>query len=150
MLFHFLNFSQCVLCMFGYKTIYKVTNSKIYSKGRYFVFILFKNYTANGSFGLQSSFPLICDITNSKSGLLKSDWLAGGECLVELCKSAKFANAVFFPCNHSEIANISTLMGPTLWVFKALQEMLICISATPKHLKASKTNLITRFTPNIW
>ncbi len=25
MLFHFLNFSQCVVCMFGDKTIYKVT-----------------------------------------------------------------------------------------------------------------------------
>ncbi len=38
MLFHFLNFSQCVVCMFGHKTIYKVTNLKVHSKGRYFVF----------------------------------------------------------------------------------------------------------------
>ncbi len=37
MLFHFLNFSQCVVCMFGHKTIYKVTNLKVYSNGRYFV-----------------------------------------------------------------------------------------------------------------
>ncbi len=32
MLFHFLNFSQCVVCMFGHKTIYKVTNLKVHSK----------------------------------------------------------------------------------------------------------------------
>ncbi len=38
MLFHFLNFSQCVVCMFGHKKIYKVTNLKVHSKGRYFVF----------------------------------------------------------------------------------------------------------------
>ncbi len=38
MLFHFLNFSQCVVCMFGHKTIYKVTNLKVHSKGRYLVF----------------------------------------------------------------------------------------------------------------
>ncbi len=46
MLFHFLNFSQCVVCMFGHKKIYKVTNLKVHSKGRYFVFkkFLFKNY----------------------------------------------------------------------------------------------------------
>ncbi len=37
MLFHFLNFSQCVVCMFGHKKIYKVTNLKVHSKGRYFV-----------------------------------------------------------------------------------------------------------------
>ncbi len=33
MLFHFLNFSQCVVCMFGQKTIYKFTNLKVHSKG---------------------------------------------------------------------------------------------------------------------
>ncbi len=46
MLFHFLNFSQCVVCMFGHKKIYKVRNLKVHSKGRYFVFkkSLFKNY----------------------------------------------------------------------------------------------------------
>ncbi len=35
MLFHFLNFSQCVVCMFGHKTIYKVTNLKVHSKGTF-------------------------------------------------------------------------------------------------------------------
>ncbi len=34
MLFPFLNF-QCVACMFGHKKIYKVTNLKAHSKGRY-------------------------------------------------------------------------------------------------------------------
>ncbi len=38
MLFHFVNFSQCVVCMFGHKKIYKVTNLKVHSKGRYFFF----------------------------------------------------------------------------------------------------------------
>ncbi len=55
MLFHFLNFSQCVVCMFGHKNIYKVTNLKVYSKGRYFVFkkSVFKNYN---ELGLESCF----------------------------------------------------------------------------------------------
>ncbi len=37
MIFHFFNFSQCVVCMFGHKTIYKLTNLKVHSKERYFV-----------------------------------------------------------------------------------------------------------------
>ncbi len=36
MLFHFLNFSQCVVCMFGHKKVYKVTNLKVHAKGRIF------------------------------------------------------------------------------------------------------------------
>ncbi len=39
MLFHFLNFSQCVVCIFGHKKIYKVANLKVHSRGRYFVFL---------------------------------------------------------------------------------------------------------------
>ncbi len=60
MFFHFLNFSQCVVCMFGHKTIYKVTNLKVHAKGRYFVFVFFSfsRTTVNGSFELQSCFPL--------------------------------------------------------------------------------------------
>ncbi len=60
MLCHFMNFSQCVVCMFGHKTIYKVTNLKVHSKGRYFVLKKnpFSRTTTNGSFGLQSSFPV--------------------------------------------------------------------------------------------
>ncbi len=61
MLFHFLNFSQCVVCMFGHKKIYKVTNLKVHSKGRYFVKKKKKRFsrtTMNSSFGLQSCFPL--------------------------------------------------------------------------------------------
>ncbi len=57
MLFHFLNFSQCVVCMFGHKPIDKVTNLKVHSKGRYFIKKNpFSRTTTNGSFGLQSSF----------------------------------------------------------------------------------------------
>ncbi len=37
MLFHFLNISQCVVCMFGHTKFYKVTNLKVHPKGRYFV-----------------------------------------------------------------------------------------------------------------
>ncbi len=40
MLFHFLNFSQCVVCMLGDKTIYKVTHLEVHSKERYIVFIV--------------------------------------------------------------------------------------------------------------
>ncbi len=61
MLFHFLNFSQCVVCMFGHKKIYKVTNLKVHSKGRYFVKKIkncFSRTTTNSSFGLQSYFPV--------------------------------------------------------------------------------------------
>ncbi len=51
MLFHFFNFSQCVVCMFGHK--------KSTPKGD----ILFKKNpysrtTMNSSFGLQSCFPV--------------------------------------------------------------------------------------------
>ncbi len=80
MLFHFLNFSQCVVCMFGHKTIYKVTNLKVHSKGRYFVFkkSLFKNYNERLVWTTKL-FSCICDITNCKSRLRKFEWLAGGE-----------------------------------------------------------------------
>ncbi len=64
MLFHFLNFSQCVECMFGHKMIYKVTNLKVHSKGRYFVFkkSLFKNYN-EWLVWTTKLFSCICDIT---------------------------------------------------------------------------------------
>ncbi len=56
MLFHFLNFSQCV-CL-GIK---RSTNLKVHSKGRYIVFFFFfisSRTTTNGSFGLQICFPV--------------------------------------------------------------------------------------------
>ncbi len=78
MLFHFLNFSRCVFCdtmnvclgimfgqcMFGHKNIYKVTNLKVHSKGRYFVFkkSLFKNYSERLVWTTKL-FSCICDIT---------------------------------------------------------------------------------------
>ncbi len=66
MLFHFLNFSQCVVCMFGHKKIYKVTNLKVHSKGRYFVKkkkkSLFKNYNERLVWTTKLFF-CICDIT---------------------------------------------------------------------------------------
>ncbi len=81
MLFHFLKISQCVVCMFGHKTIYKVTNLKVHSKGRY-IYIFFKSLLKTYSERLvwtTKLFSSICDITNCKSRLLKFDWLAGGE-----------------------------------------------------------------------
>ncbi len=59
MLFHFLNCNQCVVCMFGYKKIYKVINLKSTPKAD----ILFKKNhfsrtTTNSWFGLQSCFPV--------------------------------------------------------------------------------------------
>ncbi len=62
MLFYFLNFSQCVcLCI---KKIYKVTNLKVHSKGRYFVVLLslFKNYNEQ-LVCTTKLFSCICDIT---------------------------------------------------------------------------------------
>ncbi len=57
--FHFLSFSQCVVRMFGHKTIYRVTNLKVHTKGRYLVEKNpFLRTTTNGSFGLQRCFPL--------------------------------------------------------------------------------------------
>ncbi len=46
--------------MFGNITIYKVTHLKVHSKGRYFIFFLnpFSITKTNGSFGLQSWFPV--------------------------------------------------------------------------------------------
>ncbi len=38
MLFHFLNFSPYIVCMYWHKIIYKLTNLKVHSKGRYFIF----------------------------------------------------------------------------------------------------------------
>ncbi len=67
MLFHFLNFSQCVVCMFGHKKIYKVTNLKVHSKGRYFAFkkkIPFQELQRTTKFGLQNSFPVF--VTSQK------------------------------------------------------------------------------------
>ncbi len=71
--------------MFGHKTIYKVTNLKVHSKGRYFVFkkSLFKNYSKRLVWTTKL-FSCICDITNCKSRLRKFQWLGGGR-LVEHC-----------------------------------------------------------------
>ncbi len=59
MLFHLLNFSQCVVCMFGHKRSTKLQISKSTPKGD---ILFFKNpfsrTTTNGSFGLQSCFPV--------------------------------------------------------------------------------------------
>ncbi len=66
MLFHFLNFSQCVVCMFGHKTIYKVTNLKVHSNGRNLVFkkSLFKNYNERLVWtNVTKLFSGVCDIT---------------------------------------------------------------------------------------
>ncbi len=86
MLFHFLNFSQCVVSMFGIKMIYKVTNIKVHSKGRYFVFFksLFKNENARLVWTTKL-FSCICDIT--KIIPPTEIWMVGGgvERLVELC-----------------------------------------------------------------
>ncbi len=66
MLFHFLNFSQFVVCMFGHKNIYKVTNLKVHFKGRYLVKkkkkSLFKNYNERLVW-ITELFSCICDIT---------------------------------------------------------------------------------------
>ncbi len=67
------------MCLW-HKTIYKVTNLKVHSKGRYLVFkkSLFKNYSERLVWTTKL-FSCICDITNCKSRLWKFEWLAGGE-----------------------------------------------------------------------
>ncbi len=84
--------------MFAYKTIYKVTNLKVHSKGRYFVlfFPLFKNCSERLVWTTKLLFS-ICDITNCKSRLLKFDWLAGGEndWLISACFKIETCAGVF-------------------------------------------------------
>ncbi len=82
MLFHFLNFSQCVVCMFGHKKTYKVTNLKVYSKGRYLVFkkSLFKNYN-EWLVWTTKLFSCICDVTKNKSRIQKFEWWGVGRTL---------------------------------------------------------------------
>ncbi len=78
MLFHF---SQCVVSMFGHITIYKVSNLKVQSKGRFSKFF-FKSLFKNSNERLvwtTKLFSCICDITNCKSRLWKFEWMAGGE-----------------------------------------------------------------------
>ncbi len=77
---YILHFSQCVVSMFGHITICKVTNLKVHSKGRYFVFkkSLYNNYNERLVWTTKL-FSCICDITNCKSRLWKFEWLAGGE-----------------------------------------------------------------------
>ncbi len=75
MLFHFLNFSLYVVCMFQYKTIYKVTNLKVHS-----TFLNpFSRTTTKGSFGFQSCFPVYVtsQMLNPAYWNL-NDWLMGG------------------------------------------------------------------------
>ncbi len=80
MLFHFLNFSQCVVCMFRHKTIYKVTNLKVHSKGRYFVFkkSLFKNYNERLVWTTKL-FSCICDITKINPAYGNLNGWGGGD-----------------------------------------------------------------------
>ncbi len=71
--------------MFGHKNIYKVTNLKVHSKGRYFVKknIFFKNY--NEQFGLQSCFPVFV-LSQKKIPPTLIRLVGGwGESVVELC-----------------------------------------------------------------
>ncbi len=99
MLLHFLYFSQCVVCMFGHKTIYGVTNLKVHSKGRYFVKkkkSLFKNYNEQLVWTTKL-FSCIGDITNFKSHLRKLQWLVGGETLDSALQVSKWKpSACFF------------------------------------------------------
>ncbi len=78
MLFHFLNICQFVVCMFGHKMIYKVTNFKVHSKGRYLIIKKEKQIYSERLVWTTKLFSCICDITNCKSRLLKFDWLASG------------------------------------------------------------------------
>ncbi len=63
MLIHFFNFSQCVVCMFGLKIIYNITNLKVHSKGDISCFLsLSKDYNER-LFWTTNLFSCVCDIT---------------------------------------------------------------------------------------
>ncbi len=62
MLFHFLNISQCVVCMFGHKTIYKVTKCTPKGDISFLKKSLFKNYNERLVWTTKL-FSCICDIT---------------------------------------------------------------------------------------
>ncbi len=70
----------CVVCMFGHKKICKVTNLKVHSKGRYFVFkkSLFKNYNERLVWTTKL-FSCICDITKLNPAYGNSNGRGGGE-----------------------------------------------------------------------
>ncbi len=70
MLFHFLNFSQCVVCMFGHKKrSTKLQISKSSPKGDISFFKNpFSRTTMNSLFGLQCCFP---GVVTSQSGPLE-------------------------------------------------------------------------------
>ncbi len=76
--FHFLYFSQCVVCMFGHKKIYKVTNLKVHSKGRYFLFLNPFSRTTTNSLNYKVVFLYLWYHKN-KSRQRKFEWLGGGE-----------------------------------------------------------------------
>ncbi len=61
--------------MFGHKTIYKVTNLKVHSKGRYLIFLNYFSRTTK-------LFSCICDITPPTEIKMVGGW---GELLVEHC-----------------------------------------------------------------
>ncbi len=156
MLFHFLNFSQCVECMFGHKTIYKVTNLKVHSKGRYFLSkkSLFKNYN-EWLVWTTKLFSCICDITNCKSRLRKFEWLGGGGRLVEHCM---FQNrnpvrvflyhyisdgnqlfSEYFRCHFHFILNV--MSDKAAFVSGAL----FCVQCYRGNLELSRSNSVSRW-----
>ncbi len=93
MLFHFLNFSQCVVCMFGHKKIYKVTNLKVHSKGRYFIFKNpFQELQRTARLDYKVVFLYLWYHKN-KSCLWKFEW---GERLVEHCMFSKSKPGAWF------------------------------------------------------
>ncbi len=89
MLFHFLNISQCVVCMFGHKKdlqSYKSQRPLQREIFHFFLKSLFKNYNerlvwttvlCSGGFVISQSGPL--EYHSNKSCLRKFEWLGGGE-----------------------------------------------------------------------
>ncbi len=69
--------------MFGHKKVYKVTNLKVHSKGRYFIFLksLFKNYNER-LIWTTKLFSCICDITKINIAYRNSNGWQVGRTLV--------------------------------------------------------------------
>ncbi len=133
--------------------IYKITNLKVNSKGRYFVLKKspFKNYNER-SFGLQRCFPVFAI---SQSGLLeyhlnkprlrKFEWLAGGE--NTWLSSARFKIETRCGC-----FNITVFLKETACLQKILDVIFISsyIYAFSRHFYPKRLIVFTQAIHLFW
>ncbi len=156
MLFHFLNSIPYVGSMFGHIAIYKVTNLKVFSKGRYFLLkkSLFKNYNERLAWTTKL-FSCICDITNCKSRLLKFDWLAGGEnaCLERTFQNRNPVQVFLYHCISDGNQLFSKNFGCNFYLILHVMSdkaafvsgALVCVQRYRGNLELSRSNSASRW-----